>query len=178
MCPTMRNQFGVEYMDAIFTIIRQDLEVAEKAIEKEDFSLATYAGNRIMMNLLVTDEIKLMLLGHMVRELGVELRLIKAKREDDFIDAKQESIVYIKDLGEQVASGNIDSKIYWGKYYEIEAKLRMYLLSNIESSVYDERGEFAKNFSIKLIDILYSRKSEIASLRNMVVMTSSVVIPQ
>jgi len=172
MCLTMHNQFGVEYMDAIFTIIKQDLEVVKKAIEVDNLEVLQYVGNRIMMNLMVSDEIKLMLLGYMMRELGGELRKIKLNRIDIYPTIKIESISYLNDLQAQIENGNIDPKFYLDKFTEIELKLRKNLLLDIEGSVYDEQAEFAKQFSIKLLDIFNSRKQDLKTIRNLILMSS------
>jgi hypothetical protein len=154
-------------MEDIFTIISQDLEVAEKAIEKDDFNLISFAGNRIMMNLLVTDEIELMLLGYMIRDLSGELRFIRANRRDAFDGAKQESIAYIIELEALVADKKSDPKIYWGKFSENEMKIRTHMLSQIESSIYTEQSEFAGEYSTKLLDIFYSVKNSITHSKNL-----------
>jgi hypothetical protein len=155
-------------MEPIFTIIKQDLEVAKKAVEEENFDFILFTGNRIIMNLLVKEEIKLMLLGYMIRDLGSELRRIKRNRKDAFIDAKKESITYLTNLETQIANENYESKIYWENYYEIETKLRKYLLSKIEGSIYDEQSEFSKEFTIKILDIFYSKKNDIYTLKDLI----------
>jgi len=122
-------------MDVIFTIIKQDLEVAKKGIEVDKPEILSFVGNRIMMNLFVADEIKLMLLGYMIRELGGELLNIKINRNDVYLKTKTESISYLNDLQAQIDSGSLDPKIYWNKFSEMEGKLRKNLLPEIGSWV-------------------------------------------
>ena len=157
-------------MEAIFTIIGQDLEVATKAAEADDYNTIRIVGNRIMMNLFITEEIKLMLLGYMVRELGAELRAIKANKRASYADSKKESIAYLKDLESLITSGRSDSKIYWEKFIEMEIKSRKFLLDKYDSSVYDDQDEFAKEFSLKLLDTFYSLKKDVHALKNHVIM--------
>lgn len=67
-------------------------------------------------------------------------------------------MVYLNDIQTQIVNANVDPKIYWEKYSEFELETRANLNSEIESSIYDDQGDFAKEFSIKLMDIFYSRK--------------------
>ncbi len=157
-------------MEAIFEIIGQDLEVAVKAAEADDYNIIRIVGNRIMMNLFITEEVKLMLLGYMVRELGGELRTIKRNNKDSYEDLKKESIAYLKDLETLIASEKTDPKIYWEKFIDTEIKLRKYLLDEYDNSVYDDQAEFAKGFSLKLLDAFYSLKKDIPTLKNHVLM--------
>lgn len=155
-------------MEAIFTIIAQDLEVAKKAVEMDKLEVLSYIGNRIMMNFFVTDEVKLMLLGYMVKELGGELRDIKLNKNNAYSEIKSESILYLNDLHEQVRERKIDPKIYWSKFTEMEERLRKIILPDFEASSYDEQGEYSKIFTVKLLDVLISKKQDIQIIQNMI----------
>jgi hypothetical protein len=72
-------------MDEIFAVIKQDLEVAKKGVDTDYLDILTPVGNRIMMSLLVNDEIKLMLLGYMIKELRNEMRNIKLNHNDAYL---------------------------------------------------------------------------------------------
>jgi len=119
-----------------------------------------------MMNLLVTDEIELMLLGHMIRELADELRFIMTNRGDVFDETKTESIAYLRELEALITSENSDSRIYWEKFSENEARVRNHLMSRIESSIYTTQSDFAREYCIKLLDIFYSQKNNIIHSEN------------
>ncbi|OPZ89083.1 MAG: hypothetical protein BWY74_02875 [Firmicutes bacterium ADurb.Bin419] len=146
--------------------------MAKKAVETDDFDTLSYVSNRIMLNLLVKDELKLMLLGYMIKDLSGELRYLKDNRNDVFSDAKIKAMVYLNDIQTQIVNANVDPKIYWEKYSEFELETRANLNSEIESSIYDDQGDFAKEFSIKLMDIFYSRKNDSHNLKNSIQMTS------
>jgi len=148
-------------MESIFTIMKQDLEVAEKGNDGNDFNLVLFIGNRLMTNSLVSDKNGIMLLGYMVRELGAELLFIQKNRKDNLDAAKREAKTYLKSLKEQVIKECLDPKVYWEIFYKIENKFRKYLLSNHESAVYDEQNDFSKIFAIKMLDIFYSNKNKI-----------------
>lgn len=153
-------------MEAIFTIIGQDLEVAIKAIEVDDYDTVNIVVNRIMMNLFIAEDIKLMLIGYMIRELAGELRVIKTNKNDFYEDSKKETIAYLKDLKSLITDGNRDLKIYWERFIDMEIKLRKSLLSKDEGIIYDEQSDFTKEFSIKLLDTFYSLKKDIHALKN------------
>lgn len=153
-------------MEAIFIIIGQDLEVAIKAIEVDDYNTVNIVVNRIMMNLFIAEDIKLMLLGYMIRELAGELRIIKTNKNDSYEDSKKETIAYLEDLKSLITNGNRDLKIYWERFIDMEIKLRKSLLSKDEGIIYDEQSEFTKEFSLKLLDTFYSLKKDIHALKN------------
>jgi len=147
-------------VDRIFTIIKQDLEVAKKAVENDKIEFLSFASNRIMTNLLVVEDVKLILLGYMIRELAGELSNLKKKRIKDYANIKTESISYLNTLQMQVDLKNIDPKVYLSNFCTIEEKLREYLLNDMEAA-YDLQEEFAKQFSIKFLDITHSKKQDI-----------------
>ncbi len=153
-------------METIFTIIGQDLEVAIKAMEVDDYNVVNIVGNRIMMNLFIEEDIKLMLLRYMISELAGELQIIKTNKSDSYEDSKKETIAYLKDLKILITSENRDSKIYWERFIGVEIKLRKSLLSKDEGIIYDEQSEFTKEFSLKLLDTFYSLKKDIHELKN------------
>ncbi len=160
-------------MDEIFTIIKQDLEVAKKGIEEDKLEFVSFVGNRIMMNLLVDDSVKLMALGFMIKELGGELRILRQNREELYISIKSESISYLNDLQELISNRTTDPKMYLSRFCDMEENLRRNLVSDIESSTYDRQSEFAKKFCIKLVDLFYSKKQdEIRTTKNMVSKTA------
>ncbi len=108
-----------------------------------------------------------MLLGYMVRDLSLDLRYIKSYRNDAFVDAKTKVITYFKDLEAQIIKENYEPKLYWEKYHEIEDELKKYILSKIEGAIYDDLSDFAREFTIKLLDIFYSKKNGINSITNL-----------
>ncbi|WP_286878067.1 hypothetical protein [Methanosaeta sp. UBA458] len=146
--------------------------MAKKAVKENKLEFLSFVGNRIMMNLLVEDHPKLMLLGYMIRELGGELRNLNQTRSKIYSSIKEESIIYLNDLQEQICNRNTNSGIYWNKFYTIEEKLRRFLMNDIEASVYDEQNEFAKIFSMKLAEISYSRRKEENTIINQITKTT------
>jgi len=144
-------------MEAIFTIIGQDLEVAKIAVKAEDFNLINIIGNRIMSNVFIINKNEIMILGWLLKDLGTELRFLKQTKNDELEEIKKYSIAYLDELKSEIARENIDPKTYFEKYLEIESKIRKNLLSKHES-VYDEQVEFSKYFAIKVLDLLYSNK--------------------
>lgn len=147
--------------DQIFTIIKQDLEVAKKALDEDKFEFLSFASNRIMTNLLVADDVKLMLLGYMIRELAGELSNLKRAKGKDYANIKTESKSYLVNLQTQVDLRNIDPKTYFNSFCNMEERLRGDLLHDMDGTAYDLQEEFAKQFSIKFIDIAYSKKHDI-----------------
>lgn len=167
----MRKQFGVGYMDEIFTIIKQDLKVAEKAIVENDLNFVVIIGNRIMTNLLVADRTDFMILGWLIRDLGLDLLYIESKKEKltgkyKAIDrAKEISGKYLIEVMEEIERESPVTRIIYDKYYILQSELRKFILSNKERIVYDERPEFTKKYAIKMVDIFYANK-KIALTKN------------
>lgn len=153
-------------MGQIFTIIKQDLEVAKKGIDGNDFNFVLFIGNRIMTNSLVVDTNNIMLLGYMVRELGAELIYIQRSRKDNLEAAKSDAMSYLENLKLQITKEKLEPIVFLKEFYKIEVKFRNYLLSNYENGIYDEQDEFSKDFAIKMLDIVYSNRDNITLKNN------------
>jgi len=145
-------------MEDIFTIIGQDLEVAENLVVREDFSSVQMIGNRIMTNLFAADKSELMILGWIVKELGLEFTSLQTKKNDKLNEAKEHFKDFLKRSRYEIQRGNSNSKTYWEAYNTIEAKIRVIELPDHERTVYNDQVGFSKNFAIKMIDVFYSNK--------------------
>jgi hypothetical protein len=159
------GHLGRRIMASILTIIKQDLDVAKKGINADDFNFILFIGNRIMTNSLVNDKNGFMLLGYIVRELGAELLFIQKNRKDKLDDAKSDAIAYLDSLRQQISSEKFHPIVFLEMFYGIEVKFRDYMLSDYETGVYDEQSEFSKDFALKMLDVLYSNRDNI-SLKN------------
>lgn len=146
-------------MEPIFTIIKQDLEVAKRAVAEDDFNLVNIIGNRIMTNIFTTNNNEMMILGWLIKELGLELISLNQMKYDKINEIKNYSATYLNELISTVASENTESKVYWQKFFEIENKLRKSILSKNEDVVYNEQADFSKGFAVKMLDVFYSNKN-------------------
>ena len=161
-------------MEPIFTIIKQDLEVAEKSIDKNDFALVSIIGNRIMSNVLTANKTDLLLLGLIVRDLGFDLSWIEIKNKNikdkskpknkspkaelylELNTAKEISKNCLVLIEDEIARGHIDAISFYNKYEILESQLRLFLLSDCEKTSYDDQPEYSRLFAINSIDMFYS----------------------
>lgn len=165
-------------MDEIFTIIRQDLEVAEKAIEENDYPFVTVIGNRIMINLLAGKKAEFMILGWIIRDLGNDLVFIKLKKEkikgkskgmreiDDINEFKRLSKDYLRQCQKDITQENIQPQIFYDNYNILQAKLRKFILFENEKTTYDEQSAYSKRFALSMIDLLYANRNMLFSKNN------------
>jgi len=160
-------------MEVVLTIIEQDLKVAKKAVEDEDFNLVNIIGNRIMTDLQTFNKNDIMLLGWFVKELGGELLSLKQKKNDKLDDAKEYAKAYLNDLEFEVANGVVESKVYWEKFFDIENKLKKNFLSDQEIGIYDDQVEFSKHFAIKMLELFYNHKNMLLVENNTLSITTA-----
>jgi hypothetical protein len=146
-------------METVFTIIGQDLGVAKKAVEDNDFNLINIIGNRIMTNVFAADKNEIMIIGWLVKELGSELHLIKQKKDDKLEEIKKYSVAYLNELGLEISRKTVDPKTYWQKFFAMETKIRKNIISNHERSIYDKQAEFSKYFAMNMLYLFYSNKN-------------------
>lgn len=149
--------------------------MAEKKINKADFQFVTIIGNRIMTNLLVAEKNDLMIVGWLIRDLGLDLLAIasyikdgksKGQRGDAIEEVKKLSIDYLKFIREEIIQESINAETLFDKYYVLQSKLRKRILNDAEATTYDSQTEFSKLFAIKMIDIFYSNKKILLTKQN------------
>jgi hypothetical protein len=157
-------------MDTTTNVIRQDLKVAKKAIDAKDFGMVNTIGNRIMSNLLVEDREELMIIGWILKDLGVELDLIKEIEEKEKLDdAIKSAKEHLGELDDMLMHKRTSASDLWDRYFDIEKKLRKNLISKLEVGVYREEPEFSKKAAIRMIEHLHSNRGLLSKKNNQLI---------
>jgi len=157
-------------MDITTNVVRQDLKVAKKAIGAKKFGMVNVTGNRIMSNLLVEDRKNLMIIGWMLKDLGGELNTIEEGKDEEKLDRAIKSAKdHIEELGSMLVQKRTSASDLWGRYFDIEKKIRKYLLSDLEDGEYTEGHEFSKKAAIMLIEHLHSNRELLLKRNNQLI---------
>jgi len=145
----------------IIDILKQDLRVAENAINEKSFGMVGVVGNRIMSNLLA-DESKtkeLMLIGWIVKEMGGELETIKRSKDESKITNStkiaKESLEKIVTMLSKKGYGNNE---LWGIYFDLEKKMRDLILSKLEDKIYNRKPEFTREITLVFLQHFLANK--------------------
>ncbi len=157
-------------MDTTTNVIRQDIKVARNAINDKDFGMVNVIGNRIMSNLLVEGREELMIIGWMLKDLGGELSGIKERKEEGKLeDAIKSAKEHLDELGDMLVHKRTSASDLWDRYFDIENKIRKYILSKSEADEYKEEHEFSKKAAIMLIEHLHSNRELLLKKNNQLI---------
>jgi hypothetical protein len=157
-------------MDTTINVIIQDIKVAEKAIEIKEFGMVNTIGNRIMSNLLVGDGEELMIIGWILKDLGMELGSIKERKEETGLDnAIGSAKDHLEELIKMLQEERTSASDLWDRYFDIENKIRETLLTKFEAGVYKEEPEFSRKAAIMLIKYLYSNRELLLKKNNQLI---------
>lgn len=138
-------------------IIIQDINVAIEALKKDNLELVNIIGNRIATDSMIIERNDLIILGFLCREVSFELRSIKGRNERNFGKCKEAGIKFLGDL-RSLLEAEIENKDIWLKYQDYEEKVRKYLLSDIESSIYQKNPDLTRKTRTMLLDHLNKNK--------------------
>ena len=114
-----------------------------------------------MSNLLAEEREDLMIIGWTLRELSVELHSTNTSDEidenlkDDMLKAAKD---HIDGLEQMLTEGNIDASSLWESYFDIETKMKTYILPSLERSTYTGTPEFSKKFAIMALEHFNSNR--------------------
>lgn len=148
-------------LSLIIDVLKQDIKVAENAINEKDFGMVGTIGNRIMANLLA-DKSKtkeLVLIGWILKEVGGELEVVKRFKDSSKLD---NSTKIAKDTLKQIET-TLSKKEYsanrlWGIYFDWEKDIREHILSKLEDKTYTKKVEFTREILLVLLDHFLTNK--------------------
>ena len=94
----------------IIDVLRQDLKVAENAINENNFGFVGVIGNRIMSNLLA-DESKtkeFMLIGWILKDISGELETVKRLKDSNKLtNSTKTAKEYLEKIGTMLSKKNV-----------------------------------------------------------------------
>ena len=140
-------------MSLINQVIKEDLKVAKKYVEKRP-ELVNVIGNRIMSDILVADDDEkiLMLVGWIVREISGNLTNIdRSGNESKFTNGIAISKDYLDKLIALVSKNSYTDIKLCELYVNYEKEIRIHILPESEDDIYTKKPEFTRKVSLHLI---------------------------
>lgn len=151
--------------DPVNEAIKQDIMAALKAFEKDDFGFVTTMGNRVTSNSLIGDRNELMVLGYLLREVGLEFSAIHSRDEKRIPRCKTYGQKIIQSLL-SMSDKKINPKELWESYYTYENSIRKYVPTDFELAVYKDNPDFTRKATLKLIDHMRKNKTVLLDENN------------
>ncbi len=146
--------------------ITGDIRAAVRAFVLDDFELLNVFGNRVMSDALFGDDSKLALSGFFVKHvalvfLGIKPRLTPAR----FSEAKRVGKDYLDNLS--ASSETVGDAALWDEFHEFNRSVRKYIVTDIESEVYEENPEITRAALSWLIRYLGDKKDVLLEPHNL-----------
>ncbi len=141
-------------MSLLVEVIKEDLKLAKKHIDDKNFEFINIIGNRMMSNQLVADENEkiLIMVGWILREMGGELTLIKAfKNEPKISNAITVAKESVDKLSSMIAKKGYTAKEFWELYFDYQNKIRGHLLPKPDDTIYTKKPEFTRKINLMLV---------------------------
>lgn len=140
-------------MSLINQIIKEDLKVAKKYVDKRP-ELVNVIGNRIMSDLLVADDDEkiLMLAGWILREIsGNLINIDRLGNESKFANGIAISKDYLDKLIDLVSKNSYTDIKLCELYVNYEKEIRIHILPESEDDIYTKKPEFTRKVNLLLI---------------------------
>ncbi len=145
----------------IIDVLRQDLKVAENAINENDFGFVGVIGNRIMSNLLA-DESKtkeFMLIGWILKDISGELETVKRLKDTTKLASSTKiAKEYLEKIGAMLSKKAYGDKELWQLYFDLEKNMRDNLLSKLEDKSYTRKPEFTRKITLVYLQHFLANK--------------------
>jgi len=156
-------------METVIEVIKQDISAAIKALDKDDFRFINTMGNRIASNLLIGERKDLMIIGYLLREIGLEFGIIKGKDEKRLGKCREFGRKFLRGLQSIISRDKINTKEIWELYYDYEDNVRKYIPMDIEISVYKDIPEFTGKTTSMLAKHLEANKEVLLRENNQLI---------
>lgn len=146
----------------ILQAIKQDIEGAVEAYRKENFELMNILANRIMSDALFVDDGRFALPGFFLKD--VASGYLRFKRRWSSPDATRVRRK-IKQIGERYISTFLgfdtttEEIELWQNFHDYDNKIREFITSDIERSVYNDNPAFAHSVFLWLLRYLGENKN-------------------
>jgi len=139
-------------------MISQDINVAIKAFDSDEFELMNIYGNRIMADTLFSDNSKLALYGFFIKQVAIIYINLKGRlTESKFHEAKIIGKRYITTLFESF-NNNVEENKLWSEFNDFNNRIREYIILDLEKDIYKENPDLT-NLAFKwLVKYLYDNK--------------------
>lgn len=147
-------------MSLAVEILKQDLKVAKKYIDKDLYNF-NVISNRIMSNLLVADDDEkiLLMVGIILKEMAGELNSIKAfNDETKYSDGVHIAKTYLDKLSDIIATKEYGGNKLLEFYFEYENKILVHLTRPSEDIIYKKQTEFTRKFNLMIIQHFLDNK--------------------
>ena len=155
-------------MSLINQVIKEDLKVAKKYVEKRP-ELVNVIGNRIMSDILVADDDEkiLMLVGWIVREISGNLTNIdRSGNESKFTNGIAISKDYLDKLIALVSKNSYTDIKLCELYVNYEKEIRIHILPESEDDIYTTKPEFTRKVNLYLIKYFMDNKKLLLQKNN------------
>jgi len=144
-------------------LINQDLIIAENIINSKNFDRTNVIGNRILQNLFIIREKKLMSVGYLVKEISLDLfhaQQIENTSGQKFDNLKRHAKKCIGEI-KTIDFSKQDISMIWNPYFEFEIQTREFYLNEIEFKTYKTDSDFCKLASTNYLNMLIDKKSQL-----------------
>lgn len=144
----------------VIEIIKQDVLLAKKYFDDDKFALVNVIGNRVMSNFMVAKEADLMIIGWLLKELGVAMITINSYKDEGKKDeAKKIGKQFIADILEIISEKSIKIEKFYDYYFKYEEQLRKYAMNKPEDECYKEDLEFTRKNTTFYLEYLVKNKN-------------------
>lgn len=150
-------------MEPVKEVIKQDLLAAIKAFKKGEFGFVNIMGNRLMSNLLLSNQKDLMIFGYPLKEVSKEFERIRNMGRLE--ECKGIGEKFLTDLVAEIKDDINPAKV-WGRFYQYEIAIRRYLLHPEFETVYKNNIEFTKTVTSMLVKYLRENQELLLDKKN------------
>lgn len=152
-------------MELIKEVIQQDIAVAIRAFEGDNFGLVNIMGNRLMSNLLLGGQGDLMIFGYLLKEASTEFENIRRRDRGRLEKCKEVGRKFLNDL-HTMMKDEVDAREAWGRYYEYEKRIVKYLPTDFELATYTENPRFTRDAALWLAKHLRENRGLLLKEKN------------
>jgi len=138
--------------------IKQDMLVAIEALKRGNFDLVNIIGNRIATDSMIMKRKDLIIIGFLIKEVSLEIRRIKEINEKNLTRCKDTGRKFLEGILSLLEDDKIENKEIWERYQDYEKRVRKYLISDIESSLYKDNPDFTRETRTMLLEHLNGNK--------------------
>lgn len=138
--------------------IKQDMLVAIEALKRDNFDLVNIIGNRIATDSMIMKRNDLIIIGFLIKEVSLEIRRVKEINEKNLMRCKDTGRKFLEGILSLLVDDKIENKEIWEKYQDYEKRVRKYLISDIESSLYKDNPDFTRETRTMLLEHLNGNK--------------------
>lgn len=144
-------------------LIHLDLKFAEKLVFTKNYDQINIIGNRILQNLFILNEKKLMAIGYIIKEMSMDLYV--AQQTELFNDGILDNLEYQANecIGKMklIEFSKQDISVIWKPYLDFRMQLQKYSLNDVGFDAYNTECDFCNYVAINYLDMLVKNRNQL-----------------